>query len=94
MQNQFLIKRPIVTEKSTALADKRHFVFLVDKTAVSSEIKKLLKSIYKVDAIKINIINVKARYGHYGRAITVRRQPYKKAIITLKEGQTIDVMPQ
>lgn len=92
MIDQFLIKKPIVTEKSALLGSFNQYVFMVKTGASSAEIKKMVKNIYAVDAVKINIINVKPRFGRYGRTRTETRHAYKKAIVTIKKGQTIDTV--
>lgn len=91
MTDLFLIKKPIVTEKSTDLNKMGKYVFLVKDKATSAEIKKLVKKIYGVDAVKVNVINVKPKFGVYGRVRTSKRKGYKKAVITVKTGQSIDL---
>ncbi len=92
MIDQFLIKKPIVTEKSTMLHSFNQYVFMVKAGASSAEIKKMVKTIYQVDPVRVNIINVKPRFGRYGRTKTETRAGFKKAIVTIKKGQTIDVI--
>jgi len=92
MIDQFLIKKPIVTEKSAQLQSFSQYVFMVKAGASSAEIKKMIKNIYNVDPVKVNIINVKPRFGRYGRVRTETRGAYKKAIVTIKKGQTIDTV--
>ncbi|HEY4523666.1 MAG TPA: 50S ribosomal protein L23 [Candidatus Paceibacterota bacterium] len=93
MINQFIIKKPIVTEKSASLGNLGQYVFMVEKNASSAEIKKMVKSVYHVNPVRVNIINVKPRFGRYGRIKTETRSAYKKAIVTIKKGQTIDILP-
>jgi large subunit ribosomal protein L23 len=93
MSNHFLIKRPIITEKAAQAGILGKYTFMVDKDASSAEIKKILKRIYNVDAQRVNIINVKPRMGRYGRVPTVKKPGYKKAIVSLKSGQTLDILP-
>jgi len=93
MLNQFLIKKPIITEKAAMLARYNKYVFEVRTGASSAEIKKLLKHIYNVDALRVNIVNVPEKIGRYGRAKKVKRPSFKKAIVTLKTGQTLDIIP-
>lgn len=90
----FIIKKPIVTEKSAALGNLGQYVFMVEKNASSNEVKKMVKNVYNVDPIRVNIINVKPRFGRYGRTRTETRPAYKKAIVSIKKGQTIDIMPK
>ena len=81
---------PIVTEKSTSMSDFNKVVFKVDKKANKQFIKKSVEKTFKVNVIKINTINIK------GKTKLVRNKKsyksgYKKAIVTLKKGQSIDL---
>lgn len=88
----FSIKHPWITEKSYNLSAEGRYVFKVDVRTNKSEVKKAVKALYKVDPISVNIINVKGKNKYFsGRVVTGTK--YKKAIVTLKEGQKIDVMP-
>ena len=93
MLDQFLIKKPIITEKAALLSRENKYVFEVKQEASSAEIKKLLKHIYNVDALRVNVINAPEKIGRYGRAYMKKRHAYKKAIVTLKAGQTLDILP-
>ena len=92
MSNKFLIKHPLITEKATRMSSMGKYMFLVDGKAVRPEIKKAIEAIYKVKVIKINIINTKPKQRRLGRSIGVK-PGYKKAIVTLKEGQKLDILP-
>ena len=84
------IYSPILTEKSTALSDQNKIVFKVPKRANKNNLKKNIEKIFKVNVVKINIINKQKRKKlTRGRKINVKG--YKKAIITLKKGQSIDL---
>ena len=84
------IYSPILTEKSTTLSDQNKIVFKVPNKANKNNLKKNIEKIFKVNVIKINIINKQSRKKlTRGRKINVKG--YKKAIITLKKGQTIDL---
>ena len=84
------IYSPILTEKSTALSDQNKIVFKVPRKANKNNLKKNIEKIFKVNVVKINIINKQNRKKlTRGRKINVKG--YKKAIITLKKGQTIDL---
>lgn len=89
---KFLIKHPIISEKATLLSGQGKYVFLVDKKANAPGIKKAIRDIYKVDAINVNIINLKPKWRRLGRSIGVK-PGYKKAIVTLKEGQKLNILP-
>ena len=84
------ILSPLVTEKSTNLSELNKVVFKVNSSADKKSIKKSIEKIFKVNVIKINIINKQRRFKTVkGRKVKV--QGYKKAIITLKKGQNIDL---
>ena len=84
------ILSPLVTEKSTNLSEQNKIVFKVLKTANKKNIKTNIEKIFKVNVTKINIINKKNRIKlTRGRKIKV--SGFKKAIITLKKGQSIDL---
>ncbi len=84
-----IIKKPITTEKSTNLQQFNQYSFIVSKDSNSSEIKQAIETIFKVKVTKINTsINrgkMKSFKGNFGY-----RKDFKKAIVTLKEGNTID----
>jgi len=83
-----IIIRPIITEKATDLKDKGKYVFRVDRRANKDMISRAVESLYDVNVIKCNIINM------IGKKKRVRYQigmtpSYKKAIVTLKSGQSL-----
>jgi len=84
------IRSPNVTEKSTSLSEFNKFVFKVDKNASKKVIKKSVEKIFKVKVIKINTINLKGK-AKVIRGRKTKKTGYKKAIVTLKEGQSIDL---
>ena len=84
------IIRPIITEKATILSEQNKTVFKVHKKANKKNIKKNIEKIFKVKVIKINIINIKSKYKLRQGKTSVKKG-YKKAIITLKKGQSIDL---
>mgnify|MGYP001349494937 CR=1 FL=1 len=81
---------PVVTEKSTNLSEFNKIVFKVPQTSNKKILKKNIEKIFKVNVIKINIVNKKSRLK-FTRGRKVKVQGYKKAIITLKKGQSIDL---
>ena len=84
------ILSPIVTEKSTNLSEQNKIVFKVPRKSNKKILKKIIEKIFKVNVLKVNIINKKSRNKiTKGRKIKV--PGYKKAIITLKKGQSIDL---
>ena len=84
------IINPLVTEKSTNLSEMNKVVFKVNRSANKKSVKKSIEKIFKVNVVKINIIN-KQRGIKTVRGKKVKVQGYKKAIITLKKGQNIDL---
>ena len=88
-----VLKKPLVTEKVSALNEKGKYGFLVDSTANKVEIKKAVEKQYGVNVEKVNTLNVmgkmKTRYTKTG-ILSGRQQNYKKAIVTLAEGEVID----
>lgn len=85
-----LIKKAIITEKSTDLNKIGQYVFMVERSATKNEVKKAVKEIYKVDAVAVNIVNRPEKRKHF-RGLTGKQKGYKKAIVTLKEGQKINL---
>ena len=81
---------PVVTEKSTNLSEQNKIIFSVPKGANKINLKKNIEKIFKVNVTKINIMNKKTR-TKTTRGKKVKVKGYKKAIITLKKGQTIDL---
>ena len=81
---------PIVTEKSTNLSEQNKIVFKVPFNADKKNLKKNIEKIFKVNVIKINIINKQNR-TKLTRGRKVKVSGFKKAIITLKKGQSIDL---
>ena len=81
---------PIVTEKSTNLSEQNKIVFKVSNKLNKIILKKNIEKIFKVNVIKVNIINKQSR-KKITRGKKVKILGYKKAIITLKKGQSIDL---
>ena len=84
------ILNPIVTERSTNLSEQNKIVFKVPFKANKKNLKKNIEKIFKVSVTKINIINKKNRVKNT-RGRKVKISGYKKAIVTLKKGQNIDL---
>ena len=84
------ILSPIVTEKSTNLSEQNKIVFKVPNSTNKEIIKKNIEKIFKVNVTKVNII-IKQPRTKLTRGRKVKVKGYKKAIITLKKGQTIDL---
>ena len=84
------IVSPMVTEKSTNLSEQNKIVFKVPMGSNKTNLKKNIEKIFKVNVTKINIINKQNRIK-ITRGKKVRVSGFKKAIITLKKGQSIDL---
>ena len=84
------ILSPVVTEKSTNLSEQNKIIFKVPENANKKNLKKNIEKIFKVNVTKINIINKKSR-EKLTRGRKIKISGYKKAIITLKKGQNIDL---
>ena len=81
---------PVITEKSTNLSEQNKIVFKINRNANKKNVKKSIEKIFKVNVIKVNIINKKTK-TKLTRGRKVKVTGYKKAIITLKKGQSIDL---
>jgi large subunit ribosomal protein L23 len=86
----FIIKKPWVTEKATDLNKIGKYVFMVKSKATKSEIKKAVKELYRVEVEDVNTIRRSGKPKRF-RNVRGRTEGYKKAIVTLKAGQKIDI---
>ena len=84
------ILSPLLTEKSTNLSGENKIVFKVRNSANKKNLKNNIEKIFKVNVTKINIINKQNR-TKFTRGRKVKVSGFKKAIITLKKGQSIDL---
>ncbi len=91
MQDQYrIIRRPIITEKGSDLKDENNqLVFEVDTKANKSEIKKAVEKIFKVTVLTVRTQNRLGKRKRLGR-FAGRRKNWKKAIVTLREGDRVD----
>lgn len=91
MQAHYVIKQPILTEKSTfAMNERGQYTFLVDKRATKDQIKKAVEELYKVKVVGVNtqVRKGKQRRLRYGLVV---EPTTKKAVVRLAEGQTIEL---
>jgi len=88
-----ILRRPIITEKTSYQSGKlNQYVFEVDRKATKAQIKEAVQVLFGVEVIRVNVTNAPAkRSRRRNRRVLVRRTGYKKAIVTLKPGDTIDV---
>jgi len=86
-----VIKRPVVTEKSTiAREEENKYLFEVDRGATKIDIRNAVEKIFKVSVVDVHTINISGKKKRVGRVIG-RRRNWKKAVITLAPGSSIEV---
>jgi large subunit ribosomal protein L23 len=85
-----IILEPVVTEKSTNLSSLNKAIFKVAPFTTKARIKKSVEKLFKVNVIKVNTINLHPRFKMV-RGRIAKTSGYKKAIVTLKKGQSIDI---
>ena len=88
-----VLREPHITEKSTMLNERNEYVFKVYPKANKTEIKKAIESLYNIDVLDVRIINIHQKSRRLGRT-TGFKKGYKKAIVKIKEGQKIEVLPR
>jgi large subunit ribosomal protein L23 len=94
-----VLKRPLVTEKSTYLRDLRQYAFEVDPRANKLLIKQAIEEIFKVSVVSVQVVSQPAKRRRYSRSRqtgkkakqSVRQAPWKKAIVKIAANQTIDL---
>jgi large subunit ribosomal protein L23 len=89
-----VLRRPLVTEKSSYQSGKlNQYSFVVTDTATRTQIKDAIETLYDVNVVRVNVINVPAKRGRRlrSRRLLVRKAAYKKAVITLAAGQTLQI---
>ena len=84
------ILAPVITEKATLLSEQNKVVFRVAADASKDEIAAAVEALFKVNVTKVNTMNVKGKTKRF-RGIMGRRSDVKKAVVTLAEGQSIDI---
>jgi large subunit ribosomal protein L23 len=87
--NYDLIKKPIITEKSTMLGELGKYVFEVSKFANKVNVKKAVESIFGVKVKKVNVLNIEGKTKKF-KGVLGKRADVKKAIVTLEKDFTID----
>ena len=84
------LRRPVITEKGTLLAESGKYVFEVADNASKAYIKEAVEAAFGVVVSMVNVMNVKGKVKRYGRQPKARRS-WRKAIVTLREGDKIDM---
>lgn len=87
-----LVLRPIVTEKATLLLEQNQYVFEVLPKATKPEIKAAIESLFEVKVLGVNTLRLPRKKRRVGRFIGYKAQ-YKRAIVTLAEGDSIGLFP-
>ena len=85
-----VIERPVVTEKSTMAAEHNKVVFKVRPEATKKDVKDAVEALFGVKVVKVNTINTKGKVKRF-RGRTGQRNDQRKAIVTLKDGDSIDL---
>lgn len=88
-----VLKAPHITEKASELAEKNQYVFKVYPATNKIEIKKAIEQLYSVDVLTVRVIKVPRKQRRVGRTVGWRKG-YKKAIVKIREGQKIEVVPR
>jgi len=89
-----ILQRPLVTEKTSSQSGKMNrYSFVVADYATRTQVKDAIETLYDVTVVRVNIINVPAKRGRRlrSRRLLVRKNAFKKAIITLADGQTLPI---
>lgn len=90
MHTYDVLRRPVITEKNTDLMAHNKYVFEVMKGANKSQIKEAVEKAFKVTVIAINVVTVPSKPRGFGR-LRGHRPAWKKAIVTLKPGDKIEI---
>ena len=85
-----ILRRPLITEKNTLLGEQNKYTFEVAMAATKPEIRDAVESIFKVEVTDVNTSKVQGKTKRVGRSIG-RTRAWKKAVVTLKPGQRIEV---
>ena len=87
-----VLRRPLNTEKSTMAAESNQYMFEVDRRANKVQIREAVEQVFKVDVVKVRVLNVAPKYGRWGRKRVKRSPAWKKAIVTVAAGQKIEAL--
>ena len=85
-----VIRSPVITEKSTAASEHNKVVFTIAKSATKAEVKAAVEALFKVKVTAVNTLIRKGKNRRF-RGVSGRTGDVKRAIVTLAEGQSIDV---
>jgi len=89
----FILKKPQITEKASLLSERNDYVFKVGDNATKPDIKKAIEEVYGVNVLKVRTINLPKKKKRLGKSQGFK-SGYKKAIVKIKKGQSIEVLPK
>lgn len=90
MDMYHIVRRALITEKSTAAKDENKYVFEVDRRANKIEVAKAVEKLFKVKVINVHVMNVTGKKKRIGRILGEKRS-WKKAVVTLAPGSRIEI---
>ena len=90
MDARDVLIRPVVTEKSTDMISQNKYTFIVDMIANKTQIKQAVEEIFKVKVNKVNTVRIRGKLRRQGRS-EGRTSDYKKAVVTLADGHSIEL---
>jgi large subunit ribosomal protein L23 len=85
-----VLVRPLITEKAAIAGSHNQYGFIVVNSATKASIKKAVEDVYGIKPVAVNVINVSGKAVRFGRSFG-RRSDYKKALVTLPQGKTINI---
>ena len=85
-----ILRRPVITEKSTFMHEERKYTFEVARKATKLQIKQAVETAFDVSVVKVNTMNVRGKLKRFGPRFS-RRPSVKKAIVTLAPGDSITI---
>ncbi|NWG33135.1 MAG: 50S ribosomal protein L23 [Chloroflexi bacterium] len=88
-----ILRRPLITEKSSRQSGLNQYSFVVADSVTRTQVKDAIETIYDVEVTRVNIINVPAKRSRRlrSRRMSIRKPAFKKAVVTLAEGQTLPI---
>jgi large subunit ribosomal protein L23 len=92
MDPRDIIIRPILTEKTTLMSETGKYAFRVHDGANKLDIGRAVEELFRVDVVAVNVSRVRGKWRRYGRS-RGRRSDWKKAVVTLQAGQSIELFP-
>ncbi len=90
MELHQIIRKPLVTEKTTIMREGNQYLFAVDPRANKIEIERAVEKLFKVKVLNVRTLNVLGKKKRYGRLMG-KKQDWKKAIVTLAPGSSIEI---